>query len=171
MAQAWIGLGSNLAHPAQQVRTALQALADLPQTRLLHASSLWHSSAWGGVEQPDFINAVALLHTCLKPLELLDELQAIEHRHQRQRLQHWGPRTLDLDMLLYDQQQIRHPRLILPHPYLHQRAFVLLPMAEIDPQLNLPGLGSISQLLSRLNAEPDSCRKLTTTDIDHDSAL
>lgn len=152
---AWIGLGSNLDDPFLQVQTALQELAQLPQTRLLRASRLWHSKPMGPQDQPDYVNAVAELETSLEPLALLDQLQALEQSHRRVRLQHWGPRTLDLDLLLYDQQQINHPRLQVPHPGLTQRSFVLAPLAELEPELLIPGHARVSQLLSAL---PDSER-------------
>lgn len=137
----YIGLGSNLAgeqsSPQQQVRSALQELNQLPQTRLLAASRLYRSRAVGP-EQPDYVNAVAQVGTRLQPLALLDALQAIEQLHRRVRLQHWGPRTLDLDILLYGNDIIDHPRLTVPHAFLTQRAFVLYPLADIAPELVLP---------------------------------
>ncbi|HEY7886068.1 MAG TPA: 2-amino-4-hydroxy-6-hydroxymethyldihydropteridine diphosphokinase [Cellvibrionaceae bacterium] len=133
----YIGLGSNLDNPQQQVNRALQALAELPQTELLAHSSLYSSRAVGPV-QPDYINAVAALQTELAPLLLLDHLQAIERAHQRRRTERWGPRTLDLDLLLYGDRVQDCERLTLPHPYLCQRNFVLVPLLEIAPELCLP---------------------------------
>lgn len=134
---AYIGLGSNLESPVEQLREALKELATLPLSRLVAASSLYASRPVGPQDQPDFINAVAALETRLSPLALLDQLQALEQQHRRRRQRHWGPRTLDLDLLLYANNAIDVPRLQLPHPQMAARAFVLLPLAEIAPSLNL----------------------------------
>jgi 2-amino-4-hydroxy-6-hydroxymethyldihydropteridine diphosphokinase len=138
---AYIGLGSNLAgalaNPQAQITQALQELAHLPNSHLVAASALYRSHAVGP-EQPDYVNAVAGVKTSLSPLDLLDELQALEHAHQRVRGQHWGPRTLDLDLLLYGADIIDLPRLQVPHPYLKQRNFVFYPLASIAPDLVLP---------------------------------
>jgi len=147
MTLAYIGLGSNLDNPRQHIERALLELAALAGSQLVAQSSLYRSKAIGPGEQPDYINAVALISTSLTPLDLLDALQAIEQAHQRVRLEHWGPRTLDLDILLLDQQTIACPRLQVPHPYLSQRNFVLYPLADIAPQLMLPGGTSLSILL------------------------
>jgi 2-amino-4-hydroxy-6-hydroxymethyldihydropteridine diphosphokinase len=143
MSLAYIGLGSNLQQPLQQITQALKELNEIPETKLLKFSRLYQSQAIGP-DQPDFINAAAVLETCLDPVSLLDELQKIEQTHQRRREQHWGPRTLDLDILLFDQQQIRSERLTLPHPYLTERAFVLLPLMDLNVDLRLPD-GSLVQ--------------------------
>lgn len=137
MVLAYVGLGSNLENPLDQVSRAFEELAALPDSRLNARSALYQSRAIGP-EQADFINAVALLETSLLPLALLDALQGIEQAHRRVRLQHWGPRTLDLDLLLYGDETIQHPRLTVPHPYLTQRAFVLYPLADINPSLQFP---------------------------------
>lgn len=150
MALAYIGLGSNLADPVAQLTQAFTELEQIPSTYLLQPSSLYRSAPVGPQDQPPFINAVALLSTELEPLELLDALQAIEQAHQRVRIQHWGPRTLDLDLLLYDQRQIEHPRLIVPHPYMTQRGFVLVPLEEIAPLLALPSGETVTELLAAL---------------------
>lgn len=131
MALAYIGLGSNLENPVAQVRQALDELDGLPLSSLVAQSSLYATPPLGPQDQPDFINAVAVVKTALSPLSLLDQLQALEQRHRRQRLRHWGPRTLDLDLLLYGQQTIERPRLRVPHPHMHKRAFVLVPLAEV----------------------------------------
>lgn len=143
---AYIGLGSNLENPRQQVRQALDELAALSQTTLDAASSLYKSRAFGPKGQPDYINAVARIKTHLSPLDLLDTLQAIENAHGRVRKVRWGARTLDLDLLLYGGQEIRHERLTVPHPEMHRRAFVLSPLHEIAPDLAIPGRGEISSL-------------------------
>lgn len=152
MALAYIGLGSNLEEPLAQVTSAFDELAELPQTTLITRSAIYTSHAVGP-EQPDYINAVALLDTQLGPLELLDALQAIEKIHQRVRIQHWGPRTLDLDLLLYSDQTIDEERLKVPHPYLTQRSFVLYPLADITPNLHLPDGTSLADLLSHCPAD------------------
>lgn len=146
MTQAYIGLGSNLDNPLAQVKQALAELAQLPQTRLLAQSRLYRSAPVGPA-QPDYINAVALLDTQLLPLALLDQLQALEQAHHRVRLEHWGPRTLDLDILLYGDQQIASERLTLPHPFMTQRGFVLYPLADIAPGLQLPDGRALGELL------------------------
>lgn len=146
MALAYIGLGSNLADPLAQVSRALAELSALPHTRLVERSAIYASKPVGPA-QPDFINAAALLDTQLSPLDLLDALQAIEQSHQRVRIEHWGPRTLDLDLLLYGDQVIASERLTVPHPYLTQRSFVLYPLADITPELHLPDGTHLPDLL------------------------
>ncbi|GKW49366.1 2-amino-4-hydroxy-6-hydroxymethyldihydropteridine diphosphokinase [Halomonas sp. NCCP-2165] len=136
--RAYIGLGSNQEHPREQVTQAIDALDHLPLTRLTGASRLYASAPVGPQDQPDFVNAVAELATRLSPLALLDQLQALEQRHGRRRLRHWGPRTLDLDLLLYDDVVIDSPRLRVPHPEMANRGFVLVPLAELTPTLRLP---------------------------------
>lgn len=137
---AFIGLGSNLEGPLDQVTRALEELDHLPTTRLAAASPLYASKPMGPADQPDFINAVAKLVTRLSPLALLDQLQALEQRHRRRRQRHWGPRTLDLDLLLYEQRHQSSPRLTLPHPGIGERNFVLTPLADIAPALELDGV-------------------------------
>lgn len=152
----YIGLGSNLPgdldSPAARVRLALQQLDSLPDSRLMAASPLYTSVAVGP-EQPDYINAVAQLETTLTPLALLDQLQALEQQHRRIRLEHWGPRTLDLDLLLYGSKVIDHPRLSVPHPFMTRRAFVLYPLGDIAPGLILPGGEPLSRLLAQCPAD------------------
>lgn len=145
---AYIGIGSNLDNPQEQVRRALHELAAIPVTRLVQASPWYRSAAVGPGEQPDFVNAVAQLETELEAHALLDQLQAIEHAHQRVRDVRWGPRTLDLDLLLYGNDTISTERLSVPHPYLTQRSFVLYPLADIAPQLLLPSGDSLASLLA-----------------------
>ena len=146
---AYVGLGSNLENPIQQVSDALIELNEIPQTRLLKQSQLYRSDPVGPPGQPDYINAVALLETALEPLDLLDALQSIENAHQRRRIQHWGPRTLDLDLLLYADQQIDLERLQVPHPHMTEREFVLYPLAEIAPEIELPNGIPLKQLLTK----------------------
>lgn len=144
----YIGLGSNLADPVAQLHRACQALAALADSRLLTCSRLYRSRALGSVVQPDFTNAVAALETILAPLVLLDALQVIEQDQGRVRTaQRWGPRTLDLDLLLYAGQVIDLPRLQVPHPGLPERNFVLYPLHDIAPDLVIPGQGPLVALL------------------------
>ncbi len=149
---AYIGLGSNLEDPIAQVSLALQELGKLPESSLVSRSSLYVSRPQGPADQPDFINAVACLETRLDAHALLDALQALEQAHQRVRIQHWGPRTLDLDLLLYGEQIIATDRLSVPHPWLDKRSFVLYPLAEIAPDLALPSGQSIESLLPLCDA-------------------
>lgn len=142
----YIGLGSNQSDPLLQLQDALQALAQLPHSELLGASPVYRSRPQGPQDQPDFFNMAAALATELPPLTLLDYLQHIEQTQGRQRLRHWGPRTLDLDLLLFGQQCIDHPRLQVPHPQLAQRDFVLQPLLDLDPQLSLPDATPLSRL-------------------------
>ncbi len=144
---AYVALGANLGDPAATIRAAFGALANLPESRVVHCSSLYRTAPIGNTEQPEFINAVAALETTLAPEALLDALFDIEARFGRIRAEKNGPRTLDLDLLLYNNQQLNLPRLTLPHPRLHLRAFVLYPLAELAPDLQLPGRGSIAAWL------------------------
>lgn len=134
---AYIGLGSNLEQPQQQVITALTELDQLPNTRLVKQSRLYASDPMGPPDQPDYINAVALLETSLSAMELLAHCQSIEADHLRRRLIRWGPRTLDLDILLYNQEVSDDPVLTLPHPGVHERNFVLLPLMDLNPELKV----------------------------------
>lgn len=145
---AYIGLGSNLENPRGQLEQAFAELANLPNSELLARSPLYQSSAVGPGNQPDYVNAVALVKTDLLPLELLDALQAIEQCHKRVRIERWGPRTLDLDILLLDDLDIDSERLKVPHPYLTQRNFVLYPLADIAPTLRLPDGRSLQELVA-----------------------
>lgn len=145
--RAYIGLGSNLDDPASQLWRAIDELARLPSSRLLAHSSLYRSAPVGRLDQPDFINAVAQIETALAPHDLLKALLEIEHNHGRVREYPNAPRTLDLDILMYDDLQCNEHGLILPHPRMHQRAFVLQPLLEIAPSCRIPGRGAIAELL------------------------
>lgn len=153
MAKAWIGLGSNLENPSKQVTDAFVELNELPDTQLVRHSSLWQSKPFGPQDQPDFINAVAEITTELTPLDLLAKLQGLEDLHQRKRERHWGPRTLDLDLLAYEQEVFSSEILTLPHPGIAERAFVLCPLAELDENLALPNLGKVKQLIQQLGEQ------------------
>lgn len=146
---AYIGLGSNLEAPERQVRRALAELAALDQTELEQASPLYWSAPLGPPGQPEFVNAAVRLRTRLEPLALLDALQSIELGHERVRGERWGPRTLDLDLLLYGNEQIDSDRLIVPHPRLHERRFVLRPLVDIEPDLRLPDGRRVAELLAQ----------------------
>lgn len=148
--RAYIGLGSNLTDPPAQLRRALEELAALPDSRLAAASGFYRSPPMGPADQPDYLNAAAALDTGLPAPHLLQELQAIEAAHGRRRAgRRWGPRTLDLDLLLYGAARFDAPELTVPHPGLPERAFVLYPLAEIAPGLDVPGHGPLRELLAR----------------------
>lgn len=150
MERACIGLGANLGDARATVRAAIQALDRLPDTRLLAASPLYGTPAWGNEAQPDFVNAAALIQTGLAAPELLAQLLATERGFGRVREpgQHWGPRMLDLDLLLYGTQVIDLPQLKVPHPYLHQRAFALVPLADVAPDALIPGHGTVRDVVA-----------------------
>ncbi|MFT4613067.1 MAG: 2-amino-4-hydroxy-6-hydroxymethyldihydropteridine diphosphokinase [Bacteroidia bacterium] len=150
MSQAYIALGSNLEEPLQQLHSALRALNALPETALVKASSIYQSAAVGPGDQPDYLNAAVLLDTRLGPQPLLVALLAIEDEQGRQRTVRWGPRTLDLDLLLYDHVTMNTHCLTLPHPRLRERDFVLYPLHEIsDTNQMLPGDAELDTLISR----------------------
>lgn len=157
MSQAFIALGANLGDPAATIRAAFEALNELPESRLLACSELYRTAPVGMTEQPEFVNAAARIETTLAPEALLDALLAIEHRFGRIRAERNGPRTLDLDILLYDDLVIDTPRLTLPHPRLHLRAFVLYPLADLAPDLALPGRGTLAAWLPAV-ANQGICR-------------
>jgi 2-amino-4-hydroxy-6-hydroxymethyldihydropteridine diphosphokinase len=152
---AYIGLGSNLDNPVRQVETALQELAASKDVTLLMRSSLYRTRPVGPQDQPYYINAVASLETSLQAQQLLDQLQSVEKAHRRVRGKlRWGPRTLDLDLLLYGNISIESPRLKVPHPEMANRAFVLLPLSEIAPlDMEIPGMGVLKDLLQRVSGE------------------
>jgi len=146
--QVYVALGANLAEPIQQLNAAVKALKALTVNDTFIVSNYYASQPMGNVVQPDYVNAVAGFQTTLTPIELLDALQHIEQQQGRERLEHWGPRTLDLDLLLYGQQCINEPRLTVPHYGIKQRSFVLVPLADIAPSLTLPCNTSLESLIS-----------------------
>jgi len=144
---AYIGLGANLGDARAALESALAALADLPDTVVLRRSSVWRSAPIDS-SGPDYLNAVAELRTSLAPIDLLHRLQAVELAHGRERPYRNAPRTLDLDLLLHGRHVMASPELTLPHPRAHERAFVLAPLAELAPDLLLPGRGRVADLLA-----------------------
>ncbi len=153
MSHAFVALGANLADPVAQIRSALAALPPIPESGLLRASSLYCTKPVGIRGQPDFINAVAELETTLAPGALLAELFEIEARFGRRRDFHHAPRTLDLDLLLYDARSIDTPELTIPHPRMHLRAFVLAPLLEISPHCRIPGRGTAAAWLPSVSMQ------------------
>ncbi len=152
--RAFVGLGGNLGEVRTTLTEAIWALESLPQSSLRAQSSLYRSPPWGRSDQPDFLNAVVELQTRLAASELLERLLEIEQQFGRVRnpADRWGPRKLDLDLLAYGDQQINEPGLHIPHPRLQERAFVLLPLAEIAPTLQLPGLERVDAMLARVDS-------------------
>lgn len=151
-ATAFIALGSNLADPAAQIRSALRALAALPGTRLVRHSSFYRNPPAGGLDQPDFVNAVAEIDTTIGPRELLRLLLDIERAHGRVRDFPNAPRTLDLDIVLYGSERVTEPGLTVPHPRMLERGFVMVPLAEIAPAAVVPGAGSAAELARNVDA-------------------
>jgi len=148
-----VGIGANLGDPVARVRAAIGALAALPETRLVAASSLYRTAPVGYTAQPDFVNAAALIETGLAPRALLDELARIEAAAGRERPFKDAPRTLDLDLLLYGSDTIAEAGLTVPHPRLHERAFALAPVVELDPGCVIPGRGPARDWLARASAQ------------------
>lgn len=155
MTRVYIALGSNLANPLHQVQSALNALAELPQTKLNATSSLYRTPPLGPQDQPDYLNAVVALDTDLSAESLLDHTQKIELEHGRVRKdERWGPRTLDLDILLFGDEIINTERLTVPHYDMKNRQFMLYPLAEIAPELHFPTGESLQSIIAQLGAEP-----------------
>ncbi|MCX8957787.1 2-amino-4-hydroxy-6-hydroxymethyldihydropteridine diphosphokinase [Erwinia psidii] len=153
MNRVWLAVGSNLAAPLLQVQAALDALAKLPQTRLVATSSFWRTPPYGPADQPDYLNAAVALDSELTPEALLNHTQRIELEQGRVRKDHrWGPRTLDLDIMLFGNQTLNTPRLIVPHYDIHNRAFMLVPLLEIAPDITFPDGRRASDMLARLDS-------------------
>lgn len=150
MNRAYIALGANLGDPVDTVRSAIDALRTLSRSRLVAVSPLYRTAPVGLANQPDFINAAAALDTLLSPDALLQALFAVEALFGRKREYHHAPRTLDLDLLLYGETVRSDPHLMLPHPRMHERAFVLMPLADIAPELDIPGHGPLAALLAQV---------------------
>ncbi|AXY00370.1 MULTISPECIES: 2-amino-4-hydroxy-6-hydroxymethyldihydropteridine diphosphokinase [Vibrio] len=152
MITAYIAVGSNLADPVSQAKQAIEAIKSLPNSEFVAASSLYSSTPMGPQNQPDYINAVVAINTNLTPLELLDCTQAIEQEQGRVRKEErWGPRTLDLDIVLFGNEVINSERLTVPHYGMREREFVLYPLAEIAPSLQLPDGTEVSTLLTKVD--------------------
>jgi 2-amino-4-hydroxy-6-hydroxymethyldihydropteridine diphosphokinase len=165
---AYVGIGSNLKQPAIQVRRALQALSDLPQTRVELKSSLYGSEPLGPVPQPQYVNAVAGLLTQLEVRTFFEALRDLETRLGRQApRERWGPRLIDLDLLLFAEQRLDIPELTLPHPGIVQRNFVLYPLRELAPELTVPGCGRVAVLAARV--DPAGIWRLSDETITHDA--
>lgn len=147
---AYVGIGSNLGDSRARVEAAFEALGNLRDTRLIARSRLYRTRPFGPVQQGDFINAAAGLLTTLPPLELLAGLRAIEEAQGRIRAERWGPRTLDMDLLVYGDRRVAEPDLVVPHPGIAERGFVLAPLNDIAPALQVPGVGRVEELLRRL---------------------
>lgn len=145
-----IGLGSNLDSPSLQIQRACASLQLVPNTRWIAISEFVFSKPQGPQDQPDFVNAVCVLETQLTPVELLHALQAIEQSQGRVKQRHWGERLIDLDILLYGDQQLVQPDLVIPHPQITQRDFVILPLAQVWPDALIPGQGKVTDVLKRL---------------------
>lgn len=159
---AFVALGSNIDEPEQQITRALSEIGALPETRLTRASSLYRSAPVGYRDQPDFLNAVAAIKTRLAPRMLLDRLLAIERAHGRVREFPNAPRTLDLDIILYGDLALQEPGLVIPHPRMQERAFVVVPLVEIAPDATVPGRGRAGDLLR--GVDPTSVARLAPRD-------
>jgi 2-amino-4-hydroxy-6-hydroxymethyldihydropteridine diphosphokinase len=151
--KAYIGLGANIGDPGKQIRGAIEALGEIPGTRVTRTSSLWRSAPVGYAAQPDFVNAVSEIQTIQEPKALLGELLGIEKRFGRERSFADAPRTLDLDLLLYGDRTIAEQNLQVPHPRMHERAFVLAPLVEIAPEIEIPGKGKAAALLAAVSGQ------------------
>jgi 2-amino-4-hydroxy-6-hydroxymethyldihydropteridine diphosphokinase len=147
---AYIGVGSNMGEPAGEVRAAIQSLGRFTRTRLVSASRLYRTKPFGPVAQGDFVNAVAGVLTQLTPQELFAALRALESERGRRRAERWGPRLLDLDLLVFGGQVVDTPELTVPHPGIRERGFVLAPLADIAPDLDVPGAGRVAAMLRAL---------------------
>lgn len=149
---AFLGLGSNLDDPASQVQAAIHEIDEIPDAEVVKTSSLYQTAPVGIIDQPPFVNAVVQIETTLSPHDLLQRLLDIEGRHARVRNEKNGPRTLDLDILIFNGQRIDDVKLTTPHPRMHERAFVLVPLLEIAPEAYIPGKGYAQEFLSRMDA-------------------
>ena len=152
--QAWLGLGANLRHPVMQLKRAVRCLGQSEGIEVRKTSSFYRTRPWGNEDQDDFINAVVQIETGLAPLALLHVLQSIENSMGRQRSGHrWGPRVIDIDLLLFADETVHSTELVVPHPRMHERAFVLLPLYALDASMKIPGWGMAGTLLSQLDCD------------------
>lgn len=160
---AYVAVGSNLGDPVRQVQAAFEALGQLPDSGAFARSGLWRSAPLGPANQPDYVNAAAAFVTRLEPGDLLRRLQAIEQAAGRRRAaERWGPRTLDLDLLVLGRLVLDEPALVLPHPRIAERNFVLLPLAEIAPGLTVPGQGTVARLLAGISRSHPPIERIAT---------
>jgi len=164
MQRVYIGLGANLGEPLQQLQQALELIAAIPGSKLIQQSPWYRSVAIGPAGQADYINGVAAIDTALEPLALLDQLQNIENKLGRVRRERWGARTLDLDILLFGELEIDIPRLQIPHPEMHNRNFVLQPLADIYSPPLLPKGDNLAELIAKLGSE--GLRQLSDSGVD-----
>lgn len=166
MTRAFIGLGSNQGDSHQQLDQALTALAELPRSVLIRCSPRYWTAPVGDTDQADFLNAVAELDTALEPQDLLRRMQRIEDDLGRERDpdRRWGPRTIDLDLLLFGHAVIRNAELVVPHPRMARRAFVLKPLADLVPRLEVPGMARVAELLDGLDAGGVRCAQSNAQD-------
>lgn len=160
MASCYIGLGANIQDPEAQIIEALKSLSGHADIELEACSSLYGSKPQGPEDQPDYLNAVARISTKLEPIQLLDSLQKIEQEQGRVKLRRWGERCIDLDILLYDQQVIRSERLVIPHPQMHNRDFVVTPLLEIEPDLSLPNKQRLQDVQPEFSGEVHKLRPI-----------
>jgi 2-amino-4-hydroxy-6-hydroxymethyldihydropteridine diphosphokinase len=163
----YIGLGSNIEQPFLQIKKAIKALDELPETVVVRDSGYFKSWPMGPKDQPDYINAVLEIETTIDAIDLLKYCQQIEQQHGRIKLRHWGERTIDLDILLYADQQIKTENLTVPHPGILQRDFVYLPLLKLNPEVNVPGFGPLSsavELADRQSIKKQSIDKEYKTD-------
>jgi 2-amino-4-hydroxy-6-hydroxymethyldihydropteridine diphosphokinase len=152
--QAWLGLGANLQHPVMRLKQALTRLGQAEGIEVAKVSSFYRTPPWGVEHQDDYINAVVQIETSLDPLALLHGLQSIENGMGRERSGHrWGPRVIDIDLLLFGDEMVHSTELVVPHPRMHLRAFVLLPLSELDENIEIPGRGVVGTLLSQLDCD------------------
>ena len=148
---AYIGLGSNMNSPIKQIKSAIKSIEEIASTEITDVSSLYKSKPVGPQNQDDYINAVVKIETELMPYQLLECVQEIEKQHGRIRGERWGPRVIDLDILMYGNEIMIDQKLTIPHPEIHNRSFVLVPLAEIDSDCEIPGKGSVSDLLATID--------------------
>ncbi len=156
----FVGLGANLNDPVRQLHTAIREIDEIPEAALAKISSFYQTAPVGIVDQPPFVNAVVCVHTTLSPHDLLRHLEAIETSHGRVRAEKNGPRTLDLDILIFNEWRINDTKLVTPHPRMHERAFVLVPLLEIAPEVYIPGKGPAVAALAKLDT--GGVQKMTT---------
>jgi 2-amino-4-hydroxy-6-hydroxymethyldihydropteridine diphosphokinase len=145
-----LSLGSNLGDRMDNLQEAIDALFDAPELTFVALSPVYETAPWGGIEQPDFLNVVVVADTRISPQNLLDRVLSIEDAMRRERVIHWGPRTLDIDIVTFGDVVSDDPDLTLPHPHAHERAFVLVPWADIDPAAVLPGRGPVAELVAEV---------------------